>query len=62
VTGDFNADGRTDLAAFGGSGWTTVPVAQSNGNGSFTVTNIAAGSFAGLAATPGVKILTGNFR
>ena len=62
VTGDFNADGRTDLAAFGGPGWASVPVAQSNGNGSFTVTNLGAGSLAGWAATAGVQILTGNFR
>lgn len=61
ATGDFNEDGRTDLAAYGGAGWGSVPVAFSNGNGTFNVTNINIASFAGWAATPGVEILTGRF-
>jgi hypothetical protein len=59
---DFNGDGRTDLAAFGGAGWGSVPVAFSNGNGSFGVVNSAIFEFAGWAATPGVTVLAGNFR
>lgn len=61
VSGDFNNDGLTDLAAYGGSGWNSVPVAFSNGNGTFTVTNINIGSFAGFAATPGVRVVVGDF-
>ena len=61
VTGDFNGDGRTDLAAYGGSGWTTSPVAFSNADGTFYVTNYAISNFASWAATPGVQVVTGNF-
>jgi hypothetical protein len=45
IVGDFNGDGFDDLAATGGqqwSGgpeWTTVPVAMSVGDGTFTATN-----------------------
>ena len=61
VTGDFNGDGRTDLAAFGGAGWGSVPVALSNGNGSFAVVNAPINNFATWAATPGVQVVTGDF-
>jgi subtilisin family serine protease len=61
VTGDFNGDGRTDIAVTGASGWNSVPVAFSQGNGSFTVTNNAIASFGPLAATPGARIITGDF-
>src|SRR5204862_285293 len=39
LVGDFNGDGRSDIALVGGSGWYTVPVAFSSGDGSFRVTN-----------------------
>jgi len=39
LAGDFNGDGLTDLALTGGNGWGTVPVAFSNGDGTFSVTN-----------------------
>jgi hypothetical protein len=38
-TGDFNGDGRADLGLAGGNGWATLPLAFSNGDGSFTVRN-----------------------
>ena len=60
LTGDFNGDGRTDIALTGVTGWTTVPVATSNGDGSFTVTNRSVANFPGWAAAPGVKVLTGD--
>ncbi|WP_412543774.1 M4 family metallopeptidase [Longispora sp. K20-0274] len=60
VSGDFNGDGRADIALAGGSGWTTVPVAFSNGNGTFTVTNSGVANFPGWATTPGVKLLAGD--
>ena len=44
-SGDFNHDGRTDLALAGGDNWTTIPIAFSNGDGTFTVTNGAAPGF-----------------
>ena len=60
LTGDFNGDNRTDVALTGVSGWASLPVAFSNGNGSFGVTNSGVGSFATWAATPGVKVVAGD--
>jgi hypothetical protein len=39
LTGDFNGDGRTDIALTGVAGWVSVPVAFSNGDGTWRVTN-----------------------
>lgn len=39
VTGDFNGDGRADIAFVGRTGWTQIPVAFGNANGSFTEAN-----------------------
>ena len=62
LTGDFNSDGRTDVALLRQSaGWATLPVAFANGDGSWRITNSGVGSFAGWAATSGVKVLTGDF-
>jgi hypothetical protein len=61
VAGDFNADGRADVALTGGIAWTTVPVGLSNGNGTFTVTNNAAGSFHLLSRVPGARPYVGDF-
>jgi serralysin len=61
LTGDFNADKRTDLALVRQSpGWTTVPVALSR-PGSFIVQNPPAFDFAGWAASPVVRVLSGRF-
>ena len=58
LAGDFNGDGRSDLALTGVSGWTTLPMAFSNGNGTFNVTNRPVGDFAAWAATPPQPVLT----
>jgi hypothetical protein len=61
LTGDFNADKRTDLALVRQSpGWTTVPVALSRPS-SFIVQNPPAFDFAGWAASPVVRVLSGRF-
>jgi hypothetical protein len=61
LTGDFNADGRTDLALTGGQGWDSIPVAFSTGGGQFNVTALSTGFFPQLAAQPGAEATTGDF-
>jgi hypothetical protein len=61
LVGDFNHDGLNDIALVGGSGWRSVPVAFSNGDGSFRVTNHMVGSFAAWAGRSGVTRLVGDF-
>jgi hypothetical protein len=61
VTGDFNRDGRTDIAAPGHAGWGTIPIALSNGNGGFTYVNPAVASFPGWASESNVEVLAGDF-
>jgi hypothetical protein len=52
---------NTDIALTGVSGWASIPVAFSNGNGTFNVTNKGVASFPGWAATANAKVLTGDF-
>jgi hypothetical protein len=61
LTGDFNGDGRTDLAVTGPAGWGTLPLAFSDGDGSFTQTNLPIANFASWTSTPGVQILPGDY-
>jgi hypothetical protein len=60
VAGDFNGDGRGDIALSGGKGWNTVPVAFSNGDGTFRVTNTNVASFP-VFATQGAQVLAGDY-
>jgi Zn-dependent metalloprotease len=60
-TADYNGDGRADVALTGGAGWNTLPVAFSNGNGSFAVTNAVIGDFAGWATSPAARVQSGDF-
>jgi hypothetical protein len=57
--GDFDGDGRTDLTVTGPSGWNFMPVAFSNGDGSFYTTIEPIVNFAAWA--PSVASLTGDF-
>ncbi|HMQ48427.1 MAG TPA: FG-GAP-like repeat-containing protein [Saprospiraceae bacterium] len=47
IPGDYNGDKKTDLAlvAHVNNGWNTLPIAFSNGDGSFKVTNTFIGDF-----------------
>jgi hypothetical protein len=58
--GDFNGDGRADIALTGVPGWTSVPVAFSDGAGGFFVTNQLASSFA-FASMLAPEKVTGDF-
>jgi hypothetical protein len=61
LAGDFDGDGASDLALVGGPGWNTQPVAFSNRDGSFRVTNQGVDNFATWAQVPGVRPVVGDF-
>ena len=61
VQGDFDGDGKADIALAGAAGWSGVPVAFSQGDGTFKVTNKASTDIPGWAATPGAKLVSGDF-
>jgi len=63
ITGDFNDNGLTDIVLVRQTpGWSTIPIAFSKGDGTFTVTNGGAGSFiTSWANQPGVRLVTGDF-
>merc|ERR1719473_1187557 len=60
VAGDFNGDGKTDLALCGGHGWNTMPTAMSKSRGRFSVTNHAITHFASWAQTSPVQMVAGD--
>ncbi|MDB4927793.1 MAG: hypothetical protein JWM10_277 [Myxococcaceae bacterium] len=61
VAGDFDGDGRSDVALVGGVGWNTQPVAFSLGDGTFRVTNVFVGEFASWATNAGAQAVAGDF-
>jgi hypothetical protein len=61
LVGDFDHDHRSDIALAGGSGWSSIPLATSNGDGTFRVTNAWVGEFGAWAAVPNVDVLAGDF-
>jgi hypothetical protein len=61
AVGDFDGDGDADLAITGGSGFQTIPLALSNRDGTFTVTNKVVSRFPQWAGEPGVKLVAGDF-
>jgi hypothetical protein len=65
VAGDFNGDGLADIALTGGANWMSIPIAFSNGDGTFSGTNkgVISGdqNFTADAAMSGVKAVSGDF-
>jgi Astacin (Peptidase family M12A)/FG-GAP-like repeat len=62
LPGDYNGDKRTDLALVNhAAGWNTVPIAFSNADGSFNVTNQQVANFPSWAITPSVQVIGGDF-
>ncbi|MBB5872782.1 putative regulator of Ras-like GTPase activity (Roadblock/LC7/MglB family) [Allocatelliglobosispora scoriae] len=59
-SGDFNGDGRTDIALTAGDGWSTIPIAYSAGNGTFTFTNSTVPTFPSLAWGTGTRLFSGD--
>jgi hypothetical protein len=61
VAGDFDGDGDGDIVLTGVVGWTTIPMALSNRDGTFRITNESSPAFAGWATTPGAQLASGDF-
>ncbi|NUU15638.1 hypothetical protein HP550_00040, partial [Cellulomonas humilata] len=63
VTGDFNGNGLTDIALVRqNAGWSSIPVAFAQGDGTGQITNgSAATCFGSWANTPGVRVVSGDF-
>jgi len=65
VAGDFNGDGLADIALVGGVGWATMPIAFSNGDGTYHGTNAGETSgdtgFADYAQVAGAVPVSGDF-
>ena len=62
LSGDFNSDGLTDYALVGGGGWQSIPVALSDGNGKFTVSNSFVGGFGNMfGSASSAKAVAGDF-
>jgi serralysin len=60
LAGDFNGDGLTDIALVGGPGWDTIPIALSQGNGTFDIRNRWIGEFAAWAQS-GAQAVVGDY-
>jgi hypothetical protein len=64
LVGDFNGDSMDDIVLVGGTGWNTVAVALSNGDGTFTANNNAVAGYTNFptdAAKSGQKRLIGDY-
>jgi hypothetical protein len=61
VAGDWDRDGTSDIALLGGAGWTTVPTAFSNRDGTFNFANRTVASFPADSRKTNAKALVGDF-
>lgn len=60
VVGDFDHDGAADIALVGVSGWTTIPVALSSGDGTFRLVNAGGAPNMGAFETAAASTATCN--
>lgn len=61
IEGDYNGDGKSDIALVRQTnGWGTVPIAFSNGDGGFIITNQEVSRFPQFAVNP-TKVIKGDF-
>jgi FG-GAP-like repeat len=60
VSGDFNGDGRSDIALVGGAGWTDIKIAYAIVGG-FNFTSVTVNAFPIWAQTSGAKAVSGDF-
>ncbi len=61
LVGDFDGDGRSDIALVGPAGWTDIPLACAKGNGVWSSSSPGANTFAGEASATGVTPIVGDF-
>jgi len=61
VAGDFDGDGRSDIALAGGDGWDSIPIAFSNSDGTFTWKNELLRWMPYWASLPGAQVVGGDF-
>jgi len=61
VGGDFNGDGFSDIALVGGWGWSTIPIAFSNSDGTFSVRNLPVDFIPDWATWQNVQPVAGDF-
>lgn len=64
LAGDFDQDGRTDIALLGAADWSTIPVAFSGGGGTFSATDrapINGAQFQRWSAERTTEIMVGDF-
>jgi hypothetical protein len=61
LAGDFDGNRKMDLALTGVTGWGTIPIAFSKGDGDFTVTNKTVSIIPSLTAKSNSEVVVGNF-
>jgi hypothetical protein len=64
ASGALGRNGLTDIALVRQTpGWATIPIAFSQGDGTWQITNKAAPDFIpSWASTPGARIISGDYR